>query len=297
MIDCHQHLWPPAFIDTLRRRNSAPYMADDMLFLDGEKPYRIDPELHNVTARQKCELNEDKELVLLSLSSPLGIEYLPLKDAQLIIDSWHTCALELPAPFGLWISASVIEPDLKAVQSLLTDRRVAGLQVPATAMSHPNELDKLGDLLQIVQASGKPVFVHPGPVVAHDREDPPWWTPVVPYVGQQHAAWYAWHTAGRAQHPSLKLCFAALAGLAPLHHERLVARGGTFSNIDPYVYYENSSYGTRAVDAMIRVVGVDAIVLGSDRPYAEPTDPGLGKAFTQALFSKNPRHLLKGVHR
>ena len=89
----------------------------------------------------------------------------------------------------------------------------------------------------------------------------------------------------------------ALAGLAPLHHERLAQRGGELGAIDRHVYYETSSYGTQAIDAMSRVVGVDPLVNGSDRPYAEPTDPGLGEALSRAIFVANPHHLLTGGDR
>jgi hypothetical protein len=46
------------------------------------------------------------------------------------------------------------------------------------------------------------------------------------------------------------------------------------------------------MDAMVRVVGIDSLVHGSDRPYALPTDPGLGSAFRHVLFVTNPAHLL-----
>ena len=100
----------------------------------------------------------------------------------------------------------------------------------------------------------------------------------------------AWHVAGGRQ----RIAFVALAGLAPLHHERLDARGGALGPLNPGVFYETSSYGTRAIDAMVRVVGVDPLVHGSDRPYAEAADPGLGPAFTHALCTANPRRLLTG---
>ena len=48
---------------------------------------------------------------------------------------------------------------------------------------------------------------------------------------------------------------------------------------------------------LIRVVGIDPIVHGSDRPYALPTDPGLGAAFSQSLFVTNPAHLMNGAPR
>ena len=100
---------------------------------------------------------------------------------------------------------------------------------------------------------------------------PGWWAPVVPYVAQLHAAWWAWAHAGRARFPHLPVCFVALAGLGPLHGERQRARGGgPGSIVDPLTFVETSSYGPLAVDAVIRVLGIDVVCHGSDRPYAEP---------------------------
>ena len=62
-----------------------------------------------------------------------------------------------------------------------------------------------------------------------------------------------------------------LAGLAPLHAERLAARGGPVEAVhDPLTFFDTSSYGPRAIDAMLRVVGVDRLLYGSDVPVVEP---------------------------
>src|ERR687894_646062 len=126
-----------------------------------------------------------------------------------------------------------------------------------------------GPRLDVLRAAGAPLLVHPGPAGAHDAASRPgWWAPVVPYVAQLHAAWWAWVAGGRARHPQLPVCFAALAGLGPLHGERHRARGGAGRAVDPLTFVETSSYGTLAIDAVIRVLGVDVVCYGSDRPYA-----------------------------
>ena len=84
-----------------------------------------------------------------------------------------------------------------------------------------------------------------------------------------------------------------LAGLAPLHGERFAARAGDRGEVDENAFLEISSYGTRAVDATIRVLGIDVLVNGSDRPYAEPSAPALGDAALAAIRSSNPLRLLK----
>lgn len=93
----------------------------------------------------------------------------------------------------------------------------------------------------------------------------------------------------------LRICFAAGAGLAPVHHERFTARGGGQLHIDPLTFVDTSSYSRQGLDSLIRVIGVDQLVLGSDRPYAEPTDPNLGDAATAAIRATNPRRLLEGT--
>lgn len=296
-IDCHQHLWPPGFIDALRRRRTHPYLRGWTLHLPGEAPYAVDPAAHDIEARRSRELAEGTDQVLLSLSSPLGIEHLPAGDGAELIALWHDSALELGDPYRVWAAAPLGDPDPGDLVKLLRDERIAGLQMPATALADPDAIARMEPLLTEAERAGKPVLVHPGPAPPGPAGLPAWWPALAPYVAQQHQAWLAWHIAGRRRHPRLRIAFVALAGLAPLHHERLAARGGALGPLDPYVYYETSSYGTRAIDALIRVVGVDPIVHGSDRPYAEPVDPGLGSAFAHALFTANPRHLLTGEPR
>lgn len=294
--DCHQHLWPAEFLAALRARPHPPRLDGWTLILDGEAPYQVLPAAHDVAARAAQELGEGKERVLLSLSSPLGVEHLPPEEAGELIEVWHRSAIALGDPFRVWAATPVVEFDLDGLRHILREDRIVGLQLPATALLDPAAIRRMQPVLDTVEAAELPLLIHPGPA-APTRDAPSWWPALVPYVAQLHSSWLAWHAVGRRQHPHLRVAFVALAGLAPLHHERLVARGGQFGSIDPLVFYETSSYDTRAIDATIRVVGVDPIVHGSDRPYAEPRDPGLGHAFSHALFSANPRTLLTGAPR
>jgi len=295
-IDCHQHLWPAAFLDALRDRTRPPRLDRWKLLVNGEDPYDVDPAAHDVEARRERELREGKDQVLLSLSSPLGIEHLPFEESRKLIYVWHESATQLGDPFLVWAATPVTEFDLEGLADVLGNGRIVGLQLPATALDTPASIRRMKPVLDVLEAADRPLLIHPGPAPATD-DTPAWWPALVPYVSQLHASWLAWHSMGRTQHPTLRVAFVALAGLAPLHHERLVARGGTFGAVDPLVYYETSSYDTRAIDATIRVVGVDPLVHGSDRPYAEPRDPGLGHAFTHAHFSANPQNLLRGTPR
>src|SRR5947208_1405463 len=46
VADCHQHLWPEAFIEQLRRRTRGPRLVGWELHLDGEPSYAVDPAAH-----------------------------------------------------------------------------------------------------------------------------------------------------------------------------------------------------------------------------------------------------------
>jgi hypothetical protein len=290
--DVHQHVWGARFLDALRRRTTAPRLDGWTLHLEGEAPYDADPADHDLAGRAKLAASDGFDLVLTSLSSPLGVEWLAPDDASPLLGAYHEDALSLPAPFGAWAAACVTEIDAPALATWL-DRGFVGLQLPADALLDEAGYDRCGPLLSLLESRGLPLFLHPGP--APDIAGPPWWPALVPYVQQMHAAFFAFRAYGRARHPRLRVCFALLAGLAALHGERLAARGGGRGEVDRDVFLETSSYGPRAIDATIRALGIDTIVCGSDRPYAPPPgDLGLGEAAEHAIRVANPGRLLMG---
>ncbi|MGW0737349.1 amidohydrolase [Streptomyces sp. NPDC002851] len=230
---------------------------------------------------------------MVSLSSPLGIEYLPPDEAATLLDAFHDGALALPAPFATWASPclSAPEPDLKSVEQQLR-RGCVGLQLPATALLDAEGWEYCAPLLDLTARLDKPLFIHPGAAQPTEQEQPDWWPALVPYVHQMHAAWFGLRAFGRARHPQLRVCFTALAGLAPLHGERFAARGGGSMEADPNAFYELSSYGEQAVGTVVRAVGIDLIINGTDRPYAGPITPELDRDIARHALILNPARLL-----
>jgi hypothetical protein len=290
-IDVHQHLWPEPFLAALRERRTAPRLDGWVLHLPDERPYRIDPAHHDIDERAALAADDGDDLVLICPSAALGLDRLPPPEAAELEDAWLEGALSLPAPFRAWTMAS--DPD--ALRRAL-DRGAIGLEIAADVLVAPDGLERAKPLLDVLEATGRPLLVHPGPAGAADAPTrPAWWAPVVPYVAQLHAAWWAWAVDGRERHPHLPVCFVALAGLGPLHGERMRARGGTSRPVDRLTFVETSSYGTQAVDAVVRVLGIDVVCHGSDRPYAAPATPALGDAAVHAIRTVNPRRLLAGI--
>lgn len=304
VVDVHQHLWPEALVAGLRARRRPPRLRGWTLELPGEPDHRVDPDWHDVAMRAAQAEDDGLDLALVGLSSPLGIESLPADEAAELLSAYHDGVLALPAPFGGWAAAGLTEINPGALAREL-GRGFVGLQLPATALLDARGYDQVGPLLEVLERTGRPLLVHPGPAGNAGRVrsvagtagsmvagTPAWWPAVVSYVQQMHAAWFAFRVYGRPQHPDLRVCFALLAGLAPLHGERVAARTGERNPVDQNAFLEISSYGARAVDATIRVLGVDVLVNGSDRPYADPVTLELGPATAHALRSANPMRLL-----
>jgi len=298
-IDVHQHLWPESLLAALAGRRRPPCLtrgADGWtLRIDGEPDALVDLADHDPDRRLRALDAHGVSRALVAPSLPLGVEALPADEAAPLIDAYHAGAADLPARFGAWAAVGLAEPDGRALDDLL-DRGFVGACIAAEALSSPAGFAALRDVLDVLERRGAPLFVHPGPspqtlCIPCANDVPGWWPAMTRYVASMNAAWHAFAVAGRPAHPRLRVCFAMLAGLAPLQRERLVARGGR-SAADPLTFVDSSSYGARAVDAVIRELGVDALVHGSDLPVVDGREPALGAAVREAIRERNPARLL-----
>ncbi len=300
--DVHQHLWPEPFVAALARRDRLPRVRGATVELAGEPASSLPPGAGDPAARATELRHDGVDRALLALSSPLGIEALGPDEARPLLDTWHDAVLGLGPAFGAWGALALGDAGPAEAVALL-DRGAVGLSLPAGALASPERLESRGAVLEALERRGAPLLVHPGPgpedhgASAAADDAAVWWAPLTGYVASLQAAWLAWAGWGRAAHPRLRVVFAALAGLAPLHAERLAARGGPARAVhDPFVFYDTSSYGHRAVDAMVRVVGIDALVHGTDRPVVgAPPHHGLGAAADRALKVTNVGRLLDGA--
>ena len=262
------------------------------LRIEGEPDTPLNLADHDPATRAELVGADGLDRALVALSPPLGIEALPAAQAEPLLAAYHDGVTELPAPFGAWAAVGLDDPDPAALSRHL-DRGFAGACVPAGALHSPEGFERLGATLETLERHDAPLLVHPGPAPPHHTSRPAWWQGLTAYVAAMQRAWHAFALWGRPAHPRLRVCFAMLAGLAPLHRERLIARGGK-ATTDPDVFLDTSSYGVRAIDAVIREVGVDRLVHGSDRPVITAVERELGDAVEVALRERNPARLLGG---
>jgi len=295
-VDVHQHLWTQPLLDALAARDAVPFVRRErgltIVHCAGESPYLVDTATETPVHRARLVHDDGLDLAAIALSSPIGVEALPRGEAAELISAYLVGVSDLPKEFVAWGPVALDGLDPYDVDRLLA-RGCVGISIPAPALSGQEALRATSEVLTRAAERGVPVFIHPGSVGA-DRygcpglTQPLWWTALTDYVAQMQAAWLTFAAFGRAEHPDLVVIFAMLAGGAPLLSERLAARGGPPIDLgDPLVFYDTSSYGPVAVEAMARRVGPDQLVYGSDRPVAEPVLTG-----REALLAENAGRLI-----
>jgi hypothetical protein len=294
-VDIHQHLWPEPLLRALAERREPPMLMRGAggwtLRLSGEPEGAVDLADHDPDKRAALAAADGLACALVAPSIPLGIEALPAAEAEPLLAAYHDGVAALPAPFRAWAAVGLDAPDAVALAGLL-DRGLAGACVAAEALAGPAGYAHLGPVLETLERRDAPLLIHPGPVPSPPPAGAPrWWAALTDYAAVMQTAWYAFAVWGRPAHPRLRVCFAMLAGLAPLHRERLLSRGGEVER-DSDVFLDVSSYGLRAVDAVLREIGVDQLVFGSDRPVIAARDLSLGDAVWAALRERNPMRLL-----
>lgn len=303
VVDAHQHLYPESVLRVLEDRRIAPFARwRDGAFtvtLAGEEAFTIDPSVHDPAFRVERMRAAGVDRALVALSSAVGVETLPSADAAPILDAWADAGATLPAGLESWaavpLQASADEQVARAEAAL--DAGAAGVCIPAGALTGgARGVERLGPLLRLLELRLAPLFVHPGAVAAADPAQlrPEWWAPTTTYVADLHAAWLSFVAHARPVHPELKVLFAALAGLAPLHAERTAARGGPqpSSAVDSRIFYDTSSYGPRAIKALTCLVGTTQLVDGSDHPVLPLWQRNVDPPAVTAIRADNAARLL-----
>jgi 6-methylsalicylate decarboxylase len=302
--DIHQHMWTRPLLDALAERSELPFVRVEngltILYLSGEPPYVLDLSGESSGRRRELVGRDGLDRALICLSSPLGIEGLARAEARELIDAYLDGALALGEPFGVWGAIPLEDADPDDVDRAL-ERGCLGLSLPAGALARVADVEALRPVLARLERRGAPLLVHPGPGRGTLRSgprrewalsDPLWWPALTDYLAGMQAAWLAFALAGRPSHPRLRVVFAMLAGLAPLHTERLRSRGGpSLGAHDPLTFYDTSSYGPEAIAALAARVGREQLVYGSDRPVVEPSATHAAPLDREALAAAGGRVL------
>ena len=234
--DLHQHLWTAPLVDALRRRDALPFArragADTVLMLPGESPAAIDAAPESVERRLRTATSDGVDRILVALSSPVGIESLPRREAEPLLDAWEEGLSSLPPVFGAWGALALRGAAPARGRRRCSTAASPASRMPAGAIATPTGLGMLLPVLRRLEERGAPLFVHPGPS--------PWRPPArarvrdarmvagADAVRRRHAGGVAFLHDRRpaASSPSCRSCSRCSRAARRCTAERLAARGG-----------------------------------------------------------------------
>ena len=277
-VDVHQHLWTEPLLAALQERSTPPFARGGTIHTQGEAPVTIDLAAERPAARRALLARDGIDRAIIAISSPIGVEALPRALARPLIDAHLDGVQAAGEPFAAWGPIALDGMGAADVDAVC-ERGAVGVSMPAGALSGAPAIAAAMAVLERACAREAPLFVHPGPGVGDDPPppgtgEPPWWPAMTRYVSQMQAAWLALEAFARPRLPSLRIVYAMLAGCAPLMRERLAARSGAAQAPSALSFYDTSSFGALAIDAMAGAVGMTQLLHGSDRPVVEPARHG-----------------------
>ena len=313
-IDVHQHLWPPELIEALRARGKAPRLVGDgdrpLLEMVHEQDGPVDLVRHRPETRLATLDAAGIDRAVVSLSAPLGIESLPDDESAELIVAYHDGMLRLVGEssgrLSAWAAASLTAPDCgAAVVAAALDSGFVGAMVPSEAIAGPVAMERAAPLLDLLEARGAALFVHPGPApgtppYARDGGMPMWWPNLGVYPALSIRAYFAWRALGAERWPRLRVCFAIMGGAGPFLEERWRTFSGEARSIDRNVFLDTASFGRLALECAMATFGVEQIVFGTDIPVISGDPPeralaAIGKAAEKAVVHTNPVTLLNAT--
>jgi 6-methylsalicylate decarboxylase len=247
------------------------------------------------------------DTAVISISTPVGVEALPEDEARPLLDAYHSGIAEVVD----WSNGRLLAfaaACLSAADAGVADVAArlqagfAGLSLPSEVLATPAGLDLCAPLLELLEQTGRPLFVHPGPApwTRPDPADPrlpAWWTPLAQYPAWSLRAFATWRALGAAAYPRLRVVFAIMAGGAPFLEGRWRTFSGLAGAIDRNVFLDTASCQRLDLELALAAYGAEQIVLGTDVPVIDPAPllwslDGLGSAVFEAVGERNPARVL-----
>ncbi len=258
----------------------------------GEPEAPVDFADHDPDARAALVRADGLDRALVAPSTPLGIEALPAGEAEPLLAAYHEGVRALPDAVRRLGRGRPRRARSRGRWRELLDQGFVGACVAAEALGAPTAgaaRPGARDARAPRRAAARPSGAG---TPRRRRRAARWWAALTGYVATMQAAWLRVRRLGRAAHPGLRVCFAMLAGLAPLQRERLArsrrARDHAIRRLPRRLLLRRARRRRGAARGRRRQLSSTAPTVPSSPPPSCP----LGDAVPTALRERNPARLL-----
>ncbi len=288
-IDMHAHFYGGGLVETLRARTKRPYLRERedgvtvMVAMNGEFPFTehyYDPKVGLAGMRDQGLTHR-----LITFPGALGVDLLPVSEIATAISAYndHLAQLGKDTDGALIGLAGVPLDDLDLacaeVQRIRRDLGLPGIILPSNYFNSLAEAETLRPLLDAANEYGCHIMLHPGLKVG--QEPPPRPADLMQYrlsaVELQSSASQVALTVILSDmleaYPNITFQIVNLGGTLPFIFERIESIARHRNPDDPFpterlrrLWYDCASLGPRALEAAVKVLGADRIMLGSDYP-------------------------------
>ncbi|MCL6498573.1 MAG: amidohydrolase [Firmicutes bacterium] len=319
-IDVHSHFFPKSFLDLVEREGS-PYGAGiqrdgstPLLFLPGHPPVPLFPEFVDLPARIAYLDARGITLQALSLSPPMvywAPPRLGLELARAFNDGIAEVCRSQPRRFvGLaTLPLQDVEAALRETERAVRELGMRGIYLATSVNGRYLDDPGFEPVWQLAAELEIPVFVHP-----------------TTYIGEEVLArFHLFNTIGFPTETAAlvgRLIYSGLLDRQPRVRVVLAHGGGVFpfllgrldhahrsrrelqdaiprppSGYLDHFYFDTVVHGEGALAYVVRTVGVQRMILGSDAPYDMADDDPVGRVRRLGLGEEQERAVLEGTAR
>ena len=288
-IDMHSHYYGGGLVETISARQKRPYLrkANDgtlkMVAMNGEFPFTEHYYDHRVGL---AEMNaQGLTHRLLTFPGALGVDLLPAHEIATAIYAFNDHLAELGAQtqgalIGL-AGVPLADMDLACAEVLRIRRDLGlpGIILPSNYFNTLADLEEMRPLLDAANTYGCHIMLHPGLKVG---EEPP--ARPTDHMQNRLSALDLQNSAAQVAltvilsdmldaYPRVTFQVVNLGGTLPFIFERIESIARHRNPDAPFpterlkrVWYDCASLGPRALEAAVKLLGADRIMLGSDYP-------------------------------
>jgi aminocarboxymuconate-semialdehyde decarboxylase len=301
VIDVHNHYYPPAYIEALRRGPSNVRVTED----DEGNPWLHYPGDYNVAVRGHRDIayraevlaREGLDLQVVTLTTPGTHVETParaLELARLVNDHFAEVASTRAQRFSALATLPLNDPAASAreLERALTELKLPGAMLFSNVNGVALSDQRFWPLYEVANQHGCVLHIHPTNPISVEQMQEFWLMPLVGFLFDTTMAAASLVFCGIPDRfPNIKWVLSHLGGAIPYLAERLDRGFEAFAECRAHIerapsfylkqfYYDTVNFDHAALQLALEFAGTDRILAGSDYPHAIGSIPKMMQALT-----------------
>lgn len=315
VIDFHNHYYPPAYLEALRKGPSAVHVTTDadgnpVLHYPGDYNVCV-PGHRDIDYRERVLIDAGVDTQLLTLTTPGTHVEAPttaVRLASLVNDAFTEVVTAKRGRFAALATLPLNDP-AASVKEL--ERAVRVLRLPGAMLFGNVNGVALSDarfwpLYEVANDLEAVLYIHPTSPAGVEAMTEFWLMPLVGFLFDTTLAAAKLVFSGVAErYPRIKWALCHLGGAIPYLAERLDRGFEAFPDCRAHIsqrpseqlkrfYYDTVNFNPRAVELAIAFAGVDHILAGSDYPHQIGSIPKMFETVTALNLSAEEKAAILG---